>query len=140
AFPRKVEKAPSRQRLCFELRAPLTRPSVFVTRPSGVVDRLQDISGRGSTQCVPVPFQVNGRHALEVLGDGADGPEVAAMFSVDVGPVASAAPPPSLGGPEPTSPAEARARLLARGNALRAAAGGAPLAPDPAPEAGARGH
>ncbi|HZX43706.1 MAG TPA: CAP domain-containing protein, partial [Myxococcaceae bacterium] len=34
-FPRKVDKAPSRQRLCFELRAPLGRPSVFVTRPSG---------------------------------------------------------------------------------------------------------
>ena len=100
-FPRKVETAPARQRLCFELRSPLTRPSVFVTRPSGAVDRLQDISGRGSTRCVPVAFQVNGRHALEVLGDGADGPEVAAMFSVDVGPVASAATPPSLGGQEP---------------------------------------
>src|SRR6516162_1481979 len=45
-FPRKVEKAPARQRLCFELRAPLRRPSVFVTRPSGSVDRLQDVSSR----------------------------------------------------------------------------------------------
>ena len=124
-FPRKVEKAPARQRLCFELRAPLGRPSVFVTRPSGVVDRLTDIAGRGASYCAPVSFQGNGRHALEVLGDGAEGPEVAAMFSVDVGPLtpvaqAAAVPP---GGPEPASPAEARARLLARVNALRAAAG-----------------
>ncbi|MGZ3446963.1 MAG: CAP domain-containing protein, partial [Myxococcaceae bacterium] len=36
-FPRKVAVAPSRQRLCFELRSPLGRPSVFVTRPSGTV-------------------------------------------------------------------------------------------------------
>ena len=139
-FPRKVETAPARQRLCFELRSPLTRPSVFVTRPSGAVDRLQDISGRGSTRCVPVAFQVNGRHALEVLGDGADGPEVAAMFSVDVGPVASAATGPSLGGPEPPSPAEARARLLARVNALRAAAGVAAVDPDPRLEAVAQAY
>src|SRR5262249_60385767 len=88
------------------------------------VARLQGISGREATQCVPVPFQTNGRHALEVLGDGADGPEVAAMFSVDVGPVSPAMAPLAVGGPEPTSPAEARARLLARVNALRTAAGG----------------
>jgi uncharacterized protein YkwD len=124
-FPRKVEKAPSRQRLCFELRSPLVRPSVFVTRPSGVVDRLTDVSGRGASYCAPVSFQGNGRHALEVLGDGAEGPEVAAMFSVDVGPVAPVASPAAapLGGAEPASPAEALARLLGRVNALRAAAG-----------------
>ena len=139
-FPRKVEKAPSHQRLCFELRAPLGRPSVFVTRPSGAVDRLQDISGKGGTRCVPVPFPVNGRHALEVLGDGAEGPEVAAMFSVDVGPVSPgvAAGPP--GGPEPTSPAEARARLLARVNALRAAAGVSRVEPDPKLDAVAQAY
>jgi len=139
-FPRKVEKAPAHQRLCFELRAPLRRPSVFVTRPSGAVDRLQDISGRGATQCVPVPFAVNGRHALEVLGDGADGPEVAAMFSVDVGAVAPGVAPLALGGPEPTLPAEARARLLARVNALRAAAGAPAVAPDPRLDAVAQAY
>ena len=90
-FPRKVAAAPSRQRLCFELRAPLGRPSVFVTRPSGAVDRLTDISGRNGSYCAPVSFQGNGRHALEVLGEGAEGPEVAAMFSVEVGPVAAVA-------------------------------------------------
>jgi uncharacterized protein YkwD len=140
AFPRKVEKAPARQRLCFELRAPLRRPSVFVTRPSGAVDRLQDISGRGATQCVPVPFAVNGRHALEVLGDGAEGPEVAAMFSVDVGPVAPVLAPLAPGGPEPTSPVEARARLLARVNALRTAAGVAAVEADPRLDAVAQAY
>jgi uncharacterized protein YkwD len=123
-FPRRVEKAPARQRLCFELRAPLERPSVFVTRPSGTVDRLRDVSGRNGSWCTQVAFQVNGRHALEVLGEGTEGPEVAAMFSVDVGPVAFAPLSPLvLGGPEPTSPEEARARLLARVNGLRSGGG-----------------
>ena len=139
-FPRKVEKAPSRQRLCFELRAPLTRPSVYMTRPSGGVDRLKDVSGRGPSHCVPVTFQVNGRHALEVLGDGADGPEVAAMFSVDVGPMAPILGSVPDGGPEPSSPGEARARLLARVNALRAAAGVAAVEADPRLDAVAQAY
>src|SRR4030095_6408990 len=126
----KVEKAPSRQRLCFELRAPITRPSVYVTRPSGAVDRLSDISGRGPSYCALVVFPTNGRHALEVLGDGAEGPEVAAMFSGDVGRVTRVAAPGGLGGPEPPSPAEARTRLLQRVNTLRAAAGVPAVQPD----------
>ncbi len=130
-FPRRVEKAPSRQRLCFELRAPLGRPSVFVTRPSGVVDRLTDVTGRSGSYCAPVAFQGNGRHALEVLGEAADGPEVAAMFSVEVGPALPAAlPAVAPGAPEPASPEDARARLLARVNALRSAAGVAPVQAD----------
>ena len=139
-FPRKVEKAPARQRLCFDLRAPLVRPSVFVTRPSGVVDRLPDVAPRGTGHCVPVGFQINGRHAVEVLGDGAEGPEVTAIFSVDVGPVAptvAAAPP---GGPEPNSPAEARTRLLARVNALRTAAGMSAVQADPRLDAVAQAY
>ena len=52
------------------------------------------------------------------------------MFSVEVGPVA-AAPAEALGGPEPSSPAEARARLLARVNALRAGAGVPAVQVDP---------
>jgi uncharacterized protein YkwD len=131
-FPRKIEKAPSRQRLCFDLRAPLVRPSIFVTLPSGAVDRLKDVSGKAGAWCAPVTFKGNGRHALEVLGLGADGPEVAAMFSVDVGPVALAPlAPMSLAGPEPATPEEARARLLARVNALRSGAGVAALQADP---------
>lgn len=121
-FPRKMAGAPARQRLCFELRAPLGHPSVFVTRPSGAVDRLTDISGHNGSFCAPVAFQGNGRHALEVLGEGAEGPEVAAMFSVDVGTVTAAAPD-ALDGQEPGSPEEARTRLLARVNALRVGAG-----------------
>jgi len=141
-FPRKVDKAPSRQRLCFELRAPLGRPSVFVTRPSGAVDRLTDVSGLGASHCAPVTFQGNGRHALEIIGVGPEGPEVAAMLSVDVGPVApassvaGAAP----GGPEPASPAEARAGLLGRVNALRTAAGVTAVQADPRLDAVAQAY
>jgi len=129
SFPRKLAAAPARQRLCFALRSPLGRPSVFVSRPSGTVDRLADIAGHDGSFCTAVTFQGNGRHALEVLGEGTEGPEVAAMFSVDVGPVTAAAPAP--GGPEPSSPEEARARLLARVNALRVAAGAPVVQVDP---------
>ena len=142
AFPRKVEKAPARPRLCFELRAPLGRPSVYVTRPSGVVDRLTEISGRtGAAWCAPVPLQGNGRHALEVIGEGAEGPEVAAMFSVEVGPAAPATPVVLMPqGPEPATPGEARARLLARVNDLRGAAGLPAVAPDPKLDAVAQAY
>ena len=139
-FPRKVEKAPSRQRLCFELRSPLTRPSIFVTRPSGIVDRLSEITSRGAGHCAPVAFQVNGRHAVEVVGDGAEGPEVAAIFSVDVGPVSPSAVVAMPGGPEPTTPAEARTRLLARVNALRVAAGARAVEADPRLDAVAQAY
>jgi uncharacterized protein YkwD len=122
-FARRLERAPGKQRLCFELRAPLVRPSVFVTRPSGSVDRLSDVSARGGTGCVTVRFPVAGRHALEVLGDGPEGPEVAAMLAVEVGPVSAAAAPPAAGGPEPATTPEARAQLLLRVNSLRATAG-----------------
>ena len=140
-FPRRLEKAPARQRLCFELRAPLVRPSVYVTRPSGGVDRLGEISSQGSGSCAPVTFQLNGRHALEILGEGPEGPEVAAMFSVEVGPASPVALSPALAdGPEPSSPEEARTRLLARVNALRTAAGVSPVRPDARLEAVAQAY
>lgn len=130
-FPRRLERAPARQRLCFELRAPLGRPSVYVTRPSGAVDRVGEVSERGGSYCAQVGFGMNGRHAVEVLGEGPEGPEVAAMFSVEVGPAAPAAPPDAVvGGPEPASPDEARLRLLTRVNALRASASVGPVKPD----------
>jgi len=140
-FPRKIEKAPSRQRLCFDLRAPLVQPSVFVTLPSGAVNRVKDVSARAGAWCAQVTLKGNGRHALEVLGQGADGPEVAAIFSVDVGPVTLApVAPVSLDGPEPTSPEEARARLVARVNALRAGAGVAAVQADPRLDAVAQAY
>jgi uncharacterized protein YkwD len=77
---------------------------------------------------------VAGHHALEVIGDGPEGPEVAAMLSVDIGPLpaspqAGAAPQP--GGPEPATPAAARAQLLLRVNGLRATAGVPAVEADP---------
>jgi uncharacterized protein YkwD len=123
SFPRKLDRAPAKQRLCFELRAPLVRPSVFVTRPSGSVDRLADVSAKGGSGCATVPFGVTGRHALEILGEGPDGPEVAAMLAVEVGAVPPVTAVPEASGPEPATTPEARAQLLLRVNALRATAG-----------------
>jgi uncharacterized protein YkwD len=139
-FARRLERAPVKQRLCFDLRAPLVRPSVFVTRPSGSVDRLTDVSARGGTGCVTVPFPVAGRHALEVLGDGPEGPEVAAMLAVEVGPVPAAAAPPDAGGPEPATTPEARAQLLLRVNSLRATAGVPGVQVDPRLDAVAQAY
>ena len=139
-FPRKLDHAPAKQRLCFELRPPLLRPSVFVTRPSGNVDKLAGVSAKGGTSCVTVPFPVQGRHALEVLGDGPEGPEVAAIFAVEVGTVPPVAVLPETTGPEPATAPEARAQLLLRVNALRATAGVPGVQADPRLDAVAQAY
>jgi uncharacterized protein YkwD len=139
-FPRRMEKAPARQRLCFELRSPLGHPAVFVTRPTGAVDRLGEVNARGGTGCASIAFAATGHHEVEVLGEGPEGPEVAAMFGVDVGPSPPAAPPVAFNGHEPTDRREARAMLLARVNALRAAGAVAAVQADAALDAVAQAY
>jgi uncharacterized protein YkwD len=139
-FPRRLDKAPARQRLCFELRSPLARPTVFVTRPTGAVDRLSEVAARGSSGCATIAFAAPGHHEVEVLGEGPEGPEVAAMFGVDVGPLAPAALPATAEGREPADPREARAALLARVNTLRMAGGVAPVQADAALDAVAQAY
>lgn len=134
AFPRRLRApAGSPHRLCGTLREPLTSAEVFVTRPLGEVDRLP-MSGRaGPRLCAEVGFPSPGRHTVEVLASGPRGPEVAALFFVDVGP-SDGAEDASLA-PEPTTDAEARAELLTRINALRSRLGAGALAPDRALDA-----
>lgn len=132
AFAR-AHKAPPKtpQRLCGRLAAPLTSADVFVTRPSGEVDSTP-MTPRKNGLCAALTFPAVGRHAVEVLARGPRGPEVAALFFVEVGTVADAG---EEWVPEPKSDAEARARLLVRINALRLQLGAAPVAADAALDA-----
>ena len=131
-FPRKL-KAPGTHELCGELWPPLGQPEVFVTLPTGRVEKKTRVKATSPGFCTEIGLATPGRYAIEVLGTGPSGPEVAALFSVEVGDVppgtdraagSAAASWPSPSSPaEPTTVREARAALLGRINALRAANG-----------------
>jgi uncharacterized protein YkwD len=118
----------SPQRLCGRLRAPLTSAELFVTRPGGDVEHLE-LAGR-ERLCASLSFASQGRHTVEVLAKGPRGPEVAALFFVDVGAVSQASE--DGAGVEPATDADARAQLLVRINALRLRMGLQALKPDAA--------
>ncbi len=129
-FKRSFARPAAGQRLCARLLPPLASAELFVTRPGGAVDRL-DMDGARESRCATVDFPTAGRHAVEVLATGPRGPEVAALFFVDVGAVRSA----DEGAlPEPATPTAARAALLMRINALRLQMGLAALEADAALE------
>jgi uncharacterized protein YkwD len=128
-FPRALAAPSSRpQVLCGQLRAPLTSAQVFVTRPGGEVVQQEMQAVRGA-RCATLTFPERGRHVVEVLAAGPRGPEVGALFFVEVG--ATAAGQQEAAAQEPATDAEARPELLARINALRRSQGAGPLAADP---------
>lgn len=120
-FPRTFEKAGASQSLCGQLEFPLRWPELFVTLPDGRVESPPLTREEGPAFCSRLLFPTEGRYTVEVIGKGSKGPEVAALFLVDVGP------PPEKGEHErlvePTTVAEARTAVLARINALRRAHG-----------------
>lgn len=118
------------QRVCGRLAEPLTSAELFVTRPEGAVERLE-MRREGERLCAQLDFATPGRHAVEVLGSGPRGPEVAALLFVDVGKVRAEA---EDALPEPPDAKSARATLLARVNALRLQMGVQPVQPDAALE------
>ncbi|HTN54210.1 MAG TPA: CAP domain-containing protein [Anaeromyxobacter sp.] len=122
-----------------QLAAGLGHPTVFVTLPSGWV-REEPVSSRGSRFEARIAFPAPGRYALEVLADGAYGPEVAAELTA----VAGTAPPAPERRPddgiEPDDPAEAEASVVRALNALRRDHDLAPLAAAPELAAVARAH
>jgi uncharacterized protein YkwD len=134
-FPRKLKLAGTHE-LCGELWPPLSGPEVFVTLPAGRVEKETQVKAASGSFCVEIGFPSPGRYAVELLGTGPSGPEVAALFAVDVGEVQATAEKatstdksaPNL--PEPSTLAEARVLLLARINALRAANSVASLTAD----------
>lgn len=128
-FPRTLPRpALDTKRLCGALRAPLTTAELFITRPGGEVDRGEMTNTKGRV-CAPLAFPTAGRHTVELLAKGPRGPQVAALFFVDVGDVGDAQAEAVLA--EPSSDADARAQLLVRINALRLRMGAGALLPDP---------
>lgn len=137
-FPRALKRPGERLPLCGELERTYHRPEIFITRPGGDVEHVPLSRQSGSSFCATLAFPAAGQHAVEVLARGQRGPEVAALFYVDVGavrPQARASQP-----PEPTTVAEARAAILLRINALREAHGAAAVAGDPALDAVAQAY
>ncbi len=124
SFARFHAKAVTGQRLCGVLGEGLDSAEVFVTRPHGAVDRSPMPPSVAGSRCASIDFTSPGRHAVEVLATGPRGPEVTALFFVDVGEV-QAEEADAL--PEPKDPVAARAVLLLRINALRLQMGVTPV-------------
>jgi uncharacterized protein YkwD len=124
-FGRRYDRPVPPRTLCGTLESPLALPEVYVTVPSGTVEKplLTRVSGPGF--CARVMLPVEGRYTVEVLGRGPRGPEVAALFFVDVGPAARRAE--GSVAPEPQDAAAARKAILDRINALRKVHGTSPL-------------
>ena len=132
-FPRRL-KLPGTHELCGELLAPLGAPEVFVTLPTGRVDKDLRVRRQSSGFCTAVTLPTTGRYTIEVLGNGPSGPEVAALFSLEVGEVAPPHRQPAAsagaGPAEPTNLSEGRAAILGRINALRMSNGAPRLTAD----------
>jgi uncharacterized protein YkwD len=137
-FPRNLPRPKVTQVLCGELVAPLSGADVYVTLPDGNVDRVPLTREVGAKFCTQLRFPQVGGYTVEVIGHSFKGPEVAALFLVDVGG-------PSQRGEEepvhePTTVEEARQVILARINSLRRAHKLAPLSPDRALDAVAQAY
>ena len=111
----------------------LGNPRLYITRPSGEVEEMK-LGGSGAAFSTRVLLGERGEHSIEVLADGAGGPQVAAVRRVFAGVVPPSKPPPEgrvregLGGVE-----EAIARL-------RASRGLPPLVRDRDLDAAAEAH
>ncbi|XXF75014.1 CAP domain-containing protein [Myxococcaceae bacterium GXIMD 01537] len=127
SFPR-VLAAPETRTLCGDLVDSLERAQVVVTRPNGKVVKEPLVRDNGSNFCARPAFSSPGRYTVEVVGNGDGGPEVAAMFLVDVGGRAPAPVREAL--VEPATVEEARKKILERINTLRREQDLPPLAMD----------
>lgn len=116
-FPRVLPKAGAAPTLCGQLVSSLRTADIYVTRPNGDVDKIPLTIDRDARFCSRIDFASPGRHSVEVIGNGEQGPEVAALFFADVGP--SAQRQAHARQPEPSSVPESRTALVTRINALR---------------------
>lgn len=131
-FTRHHAKPAFAQRLCVKpVDDTYSSVELFITRPSGTVERA-GMPKEKAGFCADVDLPVAGRHAVEALATGPRGPEVVALFFVDVGEVQADA---DDATPEPKTPQAARAALLVRINALRLQYGALALQPDEALQA-----
>ncbi|MDY7227922.1 CAP domain-containing protein [Hyalangium rubrum] len=128
-FPRNYSRPGSTQVLCGELATPLRSAEVYVTLPDGNVQRVPLTRETGPRFCSQLRFLQTGAYTVEVIGRATKGPEVAALFLVDVGgPRERGEQEPGFDS-EPTTVPEAREALLSRINNLRKAHKLPPLAP-----------
>lgn len=126
-FPHRFPKKGASQRLCATLASHLSSADVFVTRPKGDVDQLSGMRDQ-DRWCAKIDFPTDGRHTVELLARGDRGPEVAALFFVDVGKEAKEGR--RVVEAEPEDPQEIKLRVLERINKLRAGHKVAPLTRD----------
>ena len=101
----------------------LLHPRLFVTRPDGSSGELDVEGGRSFTS--RVRFDQAGRYAVEIVGTGGAGPEVAALLSVtagDGGRAPAPSPAPAFAA-EPAQVDAAEAAVLAATNRLRGSLG-----------------
>jgi uncharacterized protein YkwD len=137
-FPRNFARPKATQALCGELVPPLGRADVYVTLPDGNVERVPLTREVGAKFCSQLRFPQTGGYTVEVIGHSAKGPEVAALFLVDVGgPTQRGEAEPFS---EPTTVEEARQAILARINSLRRAHKLSSLSRDPALDAVAQAY
>jgi uncharacterized protein YkwD len=115
-FPREVAPGAIAD-LSGALEAGLVRPRVFVTLPSGDVREARTSGARELR--ARLSFPTAGRYAVEVLADGAGGPEVAALLTVSAGGAPLEAPPRAAAPPEPADDAGAEAAVVRAVDALR---------------------
>lgn len=113
---RRYQRAPKSVSVCGVLAAPLETAELFVTSPAGIVTRAPMRRTKGDTTCGTFSPASEGRSVVEVLGRGPKGPEVAALFFIDVGRSAATKDQHVV---EPASLADGRNAVLERINALR---------------------
>ncbi|MBX7116864.1 MAG: CAP domain-containing protein [Myxococcaceae bacterium] len=82
-FARQVAPG-TKQTLCATLEPGLGKAETFLTRPAGTVERVPMTETAGRV-CAPLTFPLAGRHTVEILARGAEGPVVVALFFVDAG-------------------------------------------------------
>ena len=116
------------------LAAGLSKPRLFVTRPDGAVEELK-VWARGADFSAEVALPARGEHSIEVLAEGAGGPQVIAMRRVFAG-----AEPPDAPPKERKSAAQGLAAVEGAIDELRAARGLPRLQRDPQLDAVAERH
>ncbi len=117
------------------LSAGLGSPRLFLLQPSGEVEESK-LAVQGARFSARVTLKTKGEHSIEVLADGAGGPQVTALRRVFVGVAAPDSSPPERTAVEGTGLAAVEAAVAL----LRAAHGLPRLSRDPALDAVAEGH
>lgn len=131
--------------LRFDLEPGLLRPTVVVQRPDGSTEELAPYASGGLWRLALAAGNDRGSLRVEVVADGAYGPQVVAIMPIRVGTSAERAE--SVGGVHggsptglPTDPRTAARFLVEQVNADRRRVGHAPLVGDPDLDAVALGH